>query len=452
MKTQPHKGFRLAGALFLLSFLLTSCGEASPEESPVTVLVGATVFDGTGAAPQENTVLILEGERVKAVGVAGEVSIPKGARRIDLPGKFIIPGLIDLHCHVGSVKGLTSSPSNYTEENVVAQLERYLTYGVTTVLSLGADQPLIYELRRRQREGNLPGAGIFTGGRGFKMKGGYGPDDGAYLVETPEDVRRFMEELAAQGPDATKVWVDDHFGEQPKIRPELSKAFLESAREKGLKTFAHVFYLEDARALVEGGVDVLAHSIRDREVDEAFIQLAKERGLCLLPTLSRELSTFTYADRPDFLDDSVFTRHEDPEVIATLKSDDYVRKAKSHPHLEAYRASLKMAQKNLKKLHDSGVKIGFATDSGPPGRIQGYFEHLELELMVEAGLTPAEALRAATGTSAECLGQGENLGTLTPGRQADFIVLDADPLEDIKNTRRIRGVWQRGEEVRGPLL
>ena len=305
--------------------------------------------------------------------------------------------------------------------------DRYLTYGVTTVLSLGSDQPLIYELRARQRQGNLPGASLFTAGRGFMMKGSYGPAEVAHQVETPEEVRRLMDELAARKPDAAKVWVDDHFGDRTKIRPDLYRAFIEAAHEKGLKAYAHVFYLEDARSLVEARVDVLAHSIRDREVDEAFIQLAKEREVFLVPTLSRELSTFTYADRPKFLDDLLFTRHENPEVVATLKSDDYVRKAKADPHLERYRAALPMAQRNLKKLHEGGVKIGFATDSGPPGRIQGYFEHLELELMVEAGLTPAEALTAATGTSAECLGQGKNLGTLTPGRQTDFIVLDADP-------------------------
>ena len=451
MKTLASGRIRWVTILILLTLLPISCEQAPREGTEITVLEGATVIDGTGAAPQENAVLVIEGQRIQALGKAGEVTIPESARRVDLDGKFVIPGLINLHCHVGSVKGLTSSAANYTEENVVTQLDRYLTYGVTTVLSLGTDPPLMYELRARQRQGNLAGATVFTAGWGFKMKGSYGPPDTPYQVETPEDVHRFMDELAAQKPDATKVWVDDHFGERTKIRPELYRAFIEAAHEKGLRTFAHVYYLEDARSLVEAGVDVLAHSIRDREVDDAFIQLATERGIYLVPTLARELSTFVYADQPDFLDDPAFTRHEDPEVVATLKSDDYVKKVKSDPHLGHYRASLEMAQKNLKKLHEGGVKIGFATDSGPPGRIQGYFEHVELELMVEAGLTPGEALAAATGQSAECLGQGNNLGTLAPDRQADFVVLDANPLDDITHSRRIASVWQRGVQVRGPL-
>ncbi len=442
---------RPSATLASLIFLLGSCSPAPEEGTQVTVIEGATVFDGTGAEPVENAVLIIEGETVTAVGKSGEGQIPEGAVRVDASGKFIIPGLINAHGHVGGVKGLTDSPSNYTEEIVTEQLERYLTYGVTAVLSLGSDRPLIYELQARQQKGNLPGARVYTAGRGFAMKGGYGAGRVSREVEKPEDVLPHIEELAAEKPDATKIWVDDSFGTLPKMNPEIYRTFLRAAQEKGLRTFAHVYYLEDSRGLVEAGLAVLAHSIRDQEVDDAFIALARERGVCQLPTLSRELSTFIYADRPEFLDDPFFSKHEDPSVVQTLKSDEYVQQAQSNPNLSRYRANLVMAQKNLKKLHEGGVKIGFATDTGPPGRIQGFFEHVELELMVEAGLTPAAALKAATSASAECLGD-ENLGALTPGRQADFIVLDADPIEDIKNTRRITSVWQRGGQVRGPIL
>ncbi|MCZ6514942.1 MAG: amidohydrolase family protein [Acidobacteria bacterium] len=442
---------RPSATLASLIFLLGSCSLAPEEGTQVTALEGATVFDGTGAEPVENAVLIIKGETVTAVGKSGEVQIPEGAIRVDASGKFIIPGLINAHGHVGSATGLSSSPSSYSEENIAAQLERYLTYGVTAVLSLGSDRPLIYELQARQQKGNLPGARVYTAGRGLGLKGGYGPGEVSRKVETPADVLPHMEELAAEKPDATKIWVDDSFGTLPKMNPEIYRAFVRAAKEKGLKSFAHVYYLEDSRGLVEAGVDVLAHSIRDQEVDDAFVALARERGVCLLPTLARELSTFVYADRPEFLDDPFFTKYEDPDVVTTLKSDEYVQQAQSAANLSRYRANLVMAQKNLKKLHEGGVKIGFATDTGPPGRIQGFFEHVELELMVEAGLTPAEALKAATSASAECLGD-ENLGALTPGRQADFIVLDADPLTYIKNTRRITSVWQRGVRVRGPIL
>ena len=442
---------RPSATLASLIFLLGSCGPATEEGTQVTAIEGATVFDGTGAEPVENAVLLIQGETVTAVGKSGEVQIPEGAVRVDASGKFIIPGLINAHGHVGSATGLSSSPASYSEENIAAQLERYLTYGVTAMLSLGSDRPLMYELQARQQKGNLPGARVYTAGRGLGLKGGYGPSGVFREVETPADVLPHMEELAAEKPDATKIWVDDSFGTLPKMNPEIYRAFVRAAKEKGLKSFAHVYYLEDSRGLVEAGLDVLAHSIRDQEVDDAFVALARERGVCQLPTLSREFSTFIYADRPAFLDDPFFTKYEDPSVVQTLKSDEYVQQAQADANLSRYRANLEMAQKNLKKLHEGGVKIGFATDTGPPGRIQGFFEHVELELMVEAGLTPAEALKAATSASAECLGD-ENLGALAPGRQADFIVLDADPIEDIKNTRRITSVWQRGVRVRGPIL
>ncbi len=442
----------LAATLVALALFAASCGQGPAPGANLTVLEGVTLLDGTGAPALENAVLLIEGERVRAAGPAGQVEVPAGARKVNLSGKFIIPGLINAHGHVGGAKGMDSSPSVYTEENVVAQLERYLTYGVTAVMSLGSDQPLMYELRARQREGDLPGARVYTAGRGMMMKGSYGPAVIARAVETPEDVREQMREIAADRPDATKVWVDDGFGEQTKIRPELYRAFIEAAHEHGLKAYAHVYYLEDARALVEAGIDVLAHSIRDREVDDAFVKLAAERGVFLLPTLAREVTTFIYADPPGYLEDPFLTRHEDAEVVAALGSDDFVKTQRSNPHLAKYKAGLEVAKKNLKKLHDGGVPIGFATDSGPAGRIQGYLEHLELELMVEAGLLPAEAIAAATGGSARCMGVESDIGTLVAGRQADFVVLDASPLEDIKNSRKIASVWQRGVQVRGAIL
>ncbi len=452
MNAKQNNWGSYVAVLVTLVLFSASCGQSPGLNTGLVALEGATLLDGTGAPEVENAILLIQGDRVRAVGPARDIDIPAGAQRVNLTGKFIIPGLINVHGHVGTAKGMKASPSVYTKENVVAQLERYLTYGVTAVMSLGADRPLMYELRAQQREGNLSGARVYTAGRGITMKGSYGPSDVAREVETPEEVREQMKQIAADQPDAVKIWVDDHFGEQPKIRPELYREFIKSAHEHGLKSFAHVYYLEDARALVEAGIDVLAHSIRDQEVDDSFIKLAADRSVFLVPTLAREMSTFVYADPPGYLRDPFFTRHEDAEVIATLASENFVKTQRSDPNLARYKEGLDVAKRNLKKLHDGGVPIGFAADSGPPGRIQGYLEHLELELMVKAGLSPAEAIEVATGQSARCLGVESDIGTLVPGKHADFVILDASPLVDIKNSRKIVSVWQMGNQVRGPIL
>jgi imidazolonepropionase-like amidohydrolase len=191
----------------------------------------------------------------------------------------------------------------------------------------------------------------------------------------------------------------------------------------------------------------MAHSVRDREVDNALITALKEKKTFAVPTLTREESTFIYAEPPAFLDDPFFNRWVASEVVTAIKDPAYGKKVKSDPDFGKYPNQLKTAQKNLKKLWDAGVKIAFGTDTGPPGRFQGYFEHRELELMVQAGLTPAQALQTATRNAAECLGIIQNFGTLEKGKRADLILLDADPLENILNTRKISQVWIGGREV-----
>jgi imidazolonepropionase-like amidohydrolase len=191
----------------------------------------------------------------------------------------------------------------------------------------------------------------------------------------------------------------------------------------------------------------MAHSVRDREVDDALIKTLKEKNAFAVATLTREESTFIYAEPPAFLDDPFFAQRVDPEVIKALKDPAWGKKVKSDPDFKKYAGQLKMGQKNLKKLFDAGVKVAFGTDSGPPARFQGFFEHRELELMVQAGLTPAQALQTATLNAAQCLRVEKEFGTLEKGKRADLIVLDADPLENILNTRKINQVWIGGREV-----
>jgi len=210
---------------------------------------------------------------------------------------------------------------------------------------------------------------------------------------------------------------------------------------------AHIFYLEDARRLVDDGVDALAHSVRDKSVDEALTASMKAHGVWqMAATLTREASMFVYGKTPPFADDPLFARSVPVDVIQTLKSASYQSSNTSDPHFAAYPGFLETAKRNLKVLANAGVPYGFGTDTGPPGRFPGYFEQWELELMVEAGLTPVQVIVAATGSAARFLGNKE-LGTLEAGKWADLVVLDRNPLQNIRNTRAIRAVYIGGSKV-----
>lgn len=441
----------LAAAMY--ASLPLSAGQEPPE---TTVLEGALLIDGSGRPPLAKSVLIIEEGKIRAVGKLGAMRYPEGAEIVNLRGKTIMPPLINLHGHLGQTRdGFNAAPGGYAAENLRDQLAKYLAYGVGTVVSLGTDQDLIYQLRDAQRAGELPGARLYTAGRGFGVKGGFPPGGppkmkGAvdrYRPQTPEQARAEVRELAAHKPDFVKIWVDDDFGRLPKMKPEIFRAIIEEAHQQGLRVIAHVFYLEDAKALVQAGVDGLGHSIRDQAVDADLINAMKAHGVFLIPTLVRDESTFAYADPPRWLDDPFFQAGLEIGVLTALKSPAFINQNRANPDLPKLRAAFEMGKKNLKTLFDAGVKVGFGTDSGPPTRFQGFFEHRELQLMVESGLTPLQAIAAATRTAAEILGATSEFGTLSPGKQADFLVLDANPLEDMHNTEELSAVWQAGKPL-----
>ncbi len=455
--------------LFFLSllcfsaFLFACSGGTGKLEATITgpsasvyVIDGANIWDGTGQAAINDGVVVVNGDRIQAIGARASVQVPADALVIQAKGKTLIPGLINAHGHVGMTKGLKAGPDNYGEENILAQLRQYARYGVTTVMSLGTDFEAMFKLRGPAKADEKPRATVFTAGRGFTGKAGYpavlpGNAGVPREVDSVEEVRANVEELAKQKVDMVKIWVDDHWGHYKKIRPDLYRAIISEAHKHGLRVTAHIFYLEDAKQLVEAGLDGMGHSVRDKEVDAAFIQSLKKNKTFAVSTLVREESTFVYATPPAFLDDPFFNRWVDPEVIKQLKDPAWGARVKADPDFAKYPGQLKMGQKNLKKLWDAGIPIAFGSDTGPPARFQGFFEHRELELMVEAGLTPAQALQTATLNSAEALRIASDFGTLATGKRADMILLDADPLVDIRNTRKISKVWIGGREVERPF-
>ena len=414
------------------------CGGA-PEAPPVEItpglqaFVGARIIDGTGDAAIEEGVLVTRDGRIEAVGAVDAVEVPADAEQIDLGGRTIMPGLINAHGHVNNVRGLGTV--EYTEAQVEYQLGLYARYGVTTVFSLGGDGPEAMAVRDRQNGPDLQHARVYVAGDIVT-----GP--------TPEAAREQVNAVADSGADVVKIRVDDNLGASTKMTPDTYRAVAEASHERGLKLTAHLYYLADAKGLLEAGADLLAHSVRDTEVDDELITLLRDAGICYCPTLMREVSTFVYETRPDWFDDPFFTNNVDPAVIAELETPERQERSRSRS-AQTYKAQLEVAKRNLKTLSDAGIPIAMGTDTGPAARFQGYFEHGELALMVESGLTPMQAIVASTSGAARCMEVDTDLGSIEAGKWADFMVLGANPLDDISNTHSLESVYIAGNPVPG---
>jgi imidazolonepropionase-like amidohydrolase len=413
----------------------------------VKVLKDFTLIDGTGGRPLAHAAMIIDNGRIRWVGPAAQLKSPASAETIVLASKYVMPGIINLHGHIGNTVGLKQDAKFFTRENIETNLKTYASYGVTAVLSMGTDQDLIFTIRDEQR-GRPSMTRIYTAGQGFVFKGGYGGLAGVTPgVATVAEVEPAVAAQAAKHVDIIKLWVDDHLGTQKKMPYDIAAAIIESAHRHHLHATAHIFYLEDAKHLTEFGVNGLAHSVRDKPVDDELIAQMKKHGTWqMAATLTREASMFIYGSTPPFADDPFFTRGVAAGVVQTLKSPAYQKTILQDPDFSEYRGFFETAKRNLKKLVDAGIPYGFGTDSGPPGRFPGYFEQWEMELMVDAGLTPMQVITAATGSAARFL-QAEGLGTLQAGKWADLIVLNRDPLADIHNTRTIDAVYIAGNRV-----
>jgi imidazolonepropionase-like amidohydrolase len=404
-----------------------------PSAGQTQVFRNARLIDGDAKVIAERGVLVVRDGRIVSAG--DSASVPAGAETIDLAGRTVIPGLINAHGHVADTQGLQTGAQFYTEANLVAQLRRYASYGVTTVVSLGGDGPAGFGLRDRQEQPGLDRARIFVAGP-------------VITAATPEAARAEVDRVAAMKPDLIKIRVDDNLGTTTKMPLDVARAVIEQAKTHNLRVAAHIFYLDDAKALVKAGAAFIAHSVRDQPVDAELIALLKERNVCVCPTLTRELSTFVYESEPEFFKDPFFLKSADPAVLDALRDPKRQAQMRESRSAQQYKKALEVATANVKRLFDAGVLLASGTDTGPPARFQGYFEHLELELVSRSGLRPADILAMATGRAAQCsLANLKNLGFLRPGHWADFVVLTGDPLADIKKTRTIESVWMAGKRL-----
>jgi imidazolonepropionase-like amidohydrolase len=413
------------------------------------VIKGVTLIDGAGKEPKQNVSLVIKDDIIHAV-LSSNATIPKDATVLDYTGKFVMPAMINGHCHLGLLKGDNSSPGNYSYENILRQLEKYEQFGISRVLCLGTDQQIIFPMRDSSQKGLLPGATIYTAGYGFTANNAPPTNLSHSIIQpqTVEEAIKDVDQLAILKPDFVKIWVDDFGGTVQKMKPEIYEAVIKEAHRKGLHVAAHLYYLEDAKRLVNAGVDVIAHSIRDKDVDDELINAMKQKNVYYIPTLSLDDYNFVYADDPDWINDSLFKASLEPGVWERLTSDKFKQQLQNDTTLAKKKAAFETAMRNLKKLSDAGIVIVLGTDSGAqPVRTQGFSEHLELQLMVEAGLTPMQVIVAATNNGAKMLHINNKAGTLQKGMKADFIVLNGSPLEDIKQTRNIASVWKDGKAV-----
>lgn len=406
-------------ALALVVLNVLWLGDVPAAQGGLRAFTDARLFDGTDRPVAENGTLVVQNGRVVAAGPAASVTVPAGAQRVSLAGKTVVPGLINAHGHV-------NEPTR--------DLTVYAAYGVTTVFSLGGEQPAVFAARATQERPGLARARVYVSGP-------------VLTPNTPEEARQQVAGVARQQVDFVKIRVDDNLGTTAKMPPAVYRAVIDEAHRRDLRVAVHLFYQEDARQLLDAGADFIAHSIRDVDVDDALIASLRQKGVCVSPTLMREVSTFVYESTPEFFTDPLFLAHADKTWMAQLLQPERQAAMRASASAQRYKVALEVASRNLKRLSDAGIPIAMGTDTGPMGRFQGYFELMELELMVKAGLTPRQALVAATRDAARCMNADTNLGTLEPGRWADFLVLNADPLANIANIRQIDSVWIAGNRV-----
>src|SRR3989441_7687122 len=409
----------------------------APAASGVVALTGARIIDGTGRAPLQRGTIIVNKGVIEAVGPAAAVKIPAGATRVDLSGKTVIPGLINAHAHLNVDQG-AGLP---VRDDLIRRLKTYAMYGITSAVSLGsrpADELEGLKLRDEQTHVTLDRARLYTGGLNAVGK-------------TPDQARKTVDRLADLKVDVIKYHIN---GNPNDMTPDIYGALVDEAKKKGLRTFVHVFYLKDAKSAVEKGTDILAHSIRDQDVDPAFAAELKRRNIGYIPTLTRDLSVFVYETRPAFFDEPFFRRGMAlyGSEMDQLSSPASQQKIRDDKQAQAIKPALQQANRNLKILSDAGVAIAMGTDScaeGNPGRWQGYFEHVEMEMMARAGMTPMQVIVASTGGAARVTKVDPKIGTIEPGKWADLLVLNANPLDDIRNTRQIHSVWVGGNRIAG---
>jgi imidazolonepropionase-like amidohydrolase len=397
----------LSTVLTVVLGLTVSAGAQAPGGGTIA-FEGARLITGNQAAPIENGTIVIQGDRIVGVGKGADVQVPAGATRVNVAGKTIMPTVLDTHTHLST-----------TRDALIKDLKRRAYYGVSAALSLGTDGFGLLGMR----EEKIPGAArYFSAGLGITR---FEPGPPKFQINSEAEGRKAVQENAAHRADIIKVWVDDRDGKVDKVTPLQYAAIIDEAHNRGLRVTAHIFNMDDAKGLMRAGLDAFAHGVRDRDIDDETVRLFRQRPyLFLTPNLP---------DRGVKVDNSW--------LKASLSADEYAQLEKANTDRPKVQEFFGIQARNLNRLSRAGVRITMGTDGNRP-----WAPHEEMADMVSTGMTPMQVIVAATRNSAAFL-RVTDAGTLDPGMSADFMVLDANPLDDITNTRKISAVYLHGVPV-----
>ena len=465
------KGF--VSFLFSAACLIAAAVAASPAQSQaprVTVYEGARLITGDGSPAIENSAFVVQGTQVTQVGRKGQLQVPAGASRVDLTGKTVMPTLTDMHGHYGfqNLAQGTMSKESFTRANLTDHLQRLAYFGVGAVVGVGdlVDRSDMHGGRTgwgdavlKVRDEVVPGAALFkTAGPGMAWPGSGAQGhpsrvDVAYPVSTVAEARAAVDDYVKIKPEFIKIWVDDRGGTKKTLTPDLIRAIADEAHKFNVPVGVHNITLANAKVLMRAGVEGWLHvPVRGGDVaDDEIIGIVKDRiarndrpVMWMTPALiTGWMNTQGGARRPAFLDDPLLKATYAPRHIEEYWGDPL--KKMSPADVARAKAAFDADAKNAMKLRAAGMKIVSGTDTGQTRHLIGLSNHLDLESQVAMGMTPMEVIVGATRDGA-AIGKF-NTGMVAAGKNADFIVLDANPLDNISNTRKINKVYLRGEEV-----